>query len=436
MRLLGLAALLVLSLPVQTQAQAIAPDRIEVMRSAIDLACKAKGRRDIEAIGKRLPGIEPVAPLREQGRLTQGLRRTFPLTIGHLTIDWLAPRALLHSIRLHLDLDDQGTPSLYALLDHQCAIQAAREIAYDDDGRPVRIVHLGTSLLPTGREELIDPPVPLAADPGGEPVAIIDTGVNYLLPAIGERLARDEDGQLLGYDYWDLDRRPFDSNPFRSAFFPGRHGTEVASLIAAEAPIARLLPYRYPRPDMTRVKDLIDDAVRQGARVLNMSLASFHREEWTAFEAAVAEHQTMLFVVAAGNNRRNIDERPVYPAALSFPNMITVTAASDDGRLADGANWGPRAVDVMAPAAPIEVIGFDGGRHMVSGSSYAAARVTSLAACLLAAYPGWSIDRLKARLLGLAIKSGEPGLVSAGFIPEPVFGQQGACSTRRPEGAI
>ncbi|MEZ5930843.1 MAG: S8 family serine peptidase [Alphaproteobacteria bacterium] len=433
-RALALAVLLALSPPAQGQAET--PDRIEIMRAAIALACHAKGRRDIETIGKRLPGIDPVAPLRKHAMLTQGIRRTFPLAIGHLTIDWLAPRALLHSIRLHLDRDDRGTPSLYALVDHHCQVQAARQIVYDDERRPERILHLGASLQPTGREEPIDPPVPAAADPGGEPVAIIDTGVNYLLPAIGKRLARDAEGQLLGYDYWDLDQRPFDANPFRSAFFPGRHGTEVASLIAAEAPVAKLLAYRFPRPDMGRFTDLVADAARKGARIVNMSLASFHRQEWTAFEAAVADHPDILFVVAAGNNSRNLDRRPVFPAALSFANMITVTAATMGGQLAKDGNWGPATVDLMAPADPIAVTSFDGTRQMVTGSSYAAARVTSLAACLLAAYPDWSTERLKARLFALAVEPSEDRLVSAGFIPEPVFGQQGACSTRRPEGAI
>ena len=81
----------------------------------------------------------------------------------------------------------------------------------------------------------------------------MDSGVNYLLPAIASRLARDADGAALGYDWWDMDPRPLDQDPSRSAFFPRRHGTRTASLLLEEAPLARLIPYRYPRADMSRM---------------------------------------------------------------------------------------------------------------------------------------------------------------------------------------
>ena len=433
--MVGPAALAVL-VALSAASLAAEPDRLSLMRAAIGLACEVKGRSDLHNLGHRLPGIASVDPLPLDTRLVNGWRKIYPLDVGHLTIDWLAPRGHLHHIRLQLDLDDQGTPSVYALIDRRCKIKAARQIRYDDHDEPTSIAHLGSSLQPTGRREPIDPPVPLAHDPGGIPVAIVDTGVNYMLPAIGPRLARDRQGGLIGYDFWDLDPRPFDANPHRSAFFPARHGTEVASLIAAEAPVAKLLPYRYPRPDMQRFADLVDHAASQGVRVLNMSLVSFHKAEWRAFEAAMARYPEMLFVVAAGNDRRNIDVRPVYPAGLTFPNMITVTAATGEGQLAKDANWGVAAVDLMVPAAGIEVIDFDGAKRMVTGSSYGAARVTALAACLLAAYPDWPVAKVKNRLFKHAVRSAQDGLVGIGFIPENVFGQQGACSTRRPNAAI
>ena len=64
--------------------------------------------------------------------------------------------------------------------------------------------------------------------------------------------------------------------------------------------------------------------------------------DWRSFEQAAAKHPEMLFVVSAGNNGRDIDTRPVYPAALKLANMITVTSAGADGRLARGSNWGAR----------------------------------------------------------------------------------------------
>src|SRR5690606_16912477 len=197
--------------------------------------------------------------------------------------------------------------------------------------------------------------------------------------------------------YQDLDRRPFDLLMTSDPFFPEHHGTATASLLLEAAPVAKLIPYVHPRRDMSRMPALIDDAARNGVRVLALPLASTDRAEWLPFQAAAERHPEMLFVVAAGNHGRNIDERPVYPAAFSLANMIVVTSASTDGRLTYGVNWGPTSVDLLATGEDLIALDFDGQRRAVSGSSYAAARVGALAACLLADHPDWSTTRLEAR---------------------------------------
>jgi subtilisin family serine protease len=274
--------------------------------------------------------------------------------------------------------------------------------------------------------------VPPHADPGGIPVAVIDTGVNYLLPEINRRLARDPRGALLGYDYWDLDDRPFDFNPLRSPFLPDRHGTRIASLVLAEAPVARVLPYRYPHPDMTRMASLVDAAAANGVRLINLSLVGRQRDEWRAFEEAAARHPEILFIVAAGNDGRDLDRQPVYPAALALDNLITVTAAQADGQLAQGVNWGRETVDLMVEAERVLVLDFDGRRRQVSGSSYATARITALAACLLAMHPEWPSATLRARLFAHAHPTSGTASVGQGFIGNPLAHQRGACHGAAP----
>ena len=102
---------------------------------------------------------------------------------------------------------------------------------------------------------------------------------------IAHRLARDAEGQPLGFDFWDMDARPFDSHPVRSVFFPQRHGTRTASIIVREAPDTRLVPYRYPREDMTRMRELIAHAAKAGVRIVNVSLGSNKRETLDNFRA-------------------------------------------------------------------------------------------------------------------------------------------------------
>lgn len=54
------------------------------------------------------------------------------------------------------------------------------------------------------------PRVPAGVDPGGVAVAVIGNGIDYTKPEIARRLARDGEGELVGWDTLDVDRRPFE----------------------------------------------------------------------------------------------------------------------------------------------------------------------------------------------------------------------------------
>ncbi len=131
-------------------------------------------------------------------------------------------------------------------------------------------------------------------------------------------------------------------------------------------------------------------------------------------------------MVAAGNQGHDLAWYPAYPAELDLTNMIVVTSANADGHLTPGVNFGPRAVDVMAPGEDVVALDFDGARRPVSGSSYATAEVSALAACLLAEDPEWSAATLKAAVLHEARSTGAPE-VRYGFLADDVLGNRGAC---------
>jgi hypothetical protein len=414
-------------------APARASDPTALVRGALDLACAVRSRDDLDRLGNRLLGGTPrVNPL--VTHLTWGRRFIYPLSAGRLVIEWVTPAGQLPEIRAQYDAGDR--PEVVAIVDHHCTVRAARRLYYDPAGVAEWVEDLDEALAPSGARRPLNPPVPAHPDPGGLAVALIDTGVNYLLPEINRRLARDADGLLVGFDFWDLDERPFDVNPLRSAFFPEHHGTATASIVLREAPVVRLLPYRYPRPDMARLGALVEHAAAHGARVVNLSLASFERAPWSAFEQAALRHPEMLFVVAAGNNHLDLDRRPVYPAALPLDNLVTVTAAQADGELTRGVNWGGRTVDLMVETDGLLALGFDGRHAPVSGSSYATARTTALAACLLAAHPEWSVATLRARLFALARPPAAAGVVAEGFIPDPTRRSRGACFAGPPSSGI
>ena len=288
---------------------------------------------------------------------------------------------------------------------------------------------------PPHADELDNPAVPAAAgvassalttapaSASGIRVALVDSGINYLLPAINRSLARDDDGQLIGYDFWDMDERPFDSHP-DSRGRVQRHGTRTASILINEAPFVDLVAYRYPRPDMQRMKDLVAHADQHAVRIIGMPLGGNLREQWTAFEAAAKAHPHILFVASAGNNARNIDEQPVYPASLALDNLIVVTSADDFGRVAEGVNWGRVSVDYMVPAEDLQALMFDGSFSRVSGSSYAVPRMVALLARYLRDNPVLTTAELKQQVRQRFANGIAPRQLAQGYLYDPQYDSQ------------
>ena len=297
--------------------------------------------------------------------------------------------------------ESANRPQMMAVADGACRIVHARRIAYDRDGRAGELVYLSDALGDTDRREPLNPAIPAGVDPGGVTVALVDSGINYRLAMFAGRLARDGAGRALGYDYWDMDDRPYDIDTSRSAFFPGHHGTRVASVLVREAPEIRLIAYRYPRPDMGRMGDLVADADAKGARIVALAMGSNKLDDWRAFAAAARARPHLLFVISAGNDGRDIDRRPVYPAALGLGNAIVVTSGHD-GRLARGSNWGARTVDLVVPAEDVEAVDHRGAGTRASGSSYAVPLVAALGARLAARHPKWAAPELKRAIIARA----------------------------------
>lgn len=374
-------------------------------------------------------------PLRVRDRAV-GVRHSLMLRDGaRIRIDRIEPEGILRRVvATYSEPSRSGyRPVLLALAGSACNVMAGRRLVYDARGMRRSIEFLESNLKRAVQVEPLNPPVPAAAagdaQQGDVRVAHVDSGVDYRLPRIASRLARDADGALVGFDFWDLDARPFDANPAHSAFHPQRHGTRTASLILEEAPVAVLVPYRYPRHHMSRMPQLVEHAAAAGVRIMNISMGSRRLSDWTAFEAAARAHPEMLFVVSAGNDGADIDETPVWPAALALDNLLTVTSSDASGLPARGSNWGRVSVDLAVPAEEVPVTAFDGRVREVSGSSYAAARVSALAACLLAAHPQWTVSELVSAILDRAEKpvSDLVAYVRAGTLRDPTGISRGAC---------
>lgn len=327
--------------------------------------------------------------------------------------------------RIRGEVHKEDLPQSLVDLSPDCRPIHGRVLVRDPDGTATALLHLDEGLQVIDLRERLDPLIPAATDKqmseGAVRVGHIDSGVNYELPVIADRLARDAAGENLGFDFWDMDPRPHDLDTSRSPFFPIRHGTAVASILLREATEAALVPYRYPQPDMTRMADIVEAAAAANVRIIMMPLGSRKAEDWAAFANAARAHPAMVFVVSAGNDGIDIDQRPLYPAALRLDNVVIVTSADGFGRLAEGVNWGTETVHLMVPGEGVPITDHRGANLTASGSSFAVPRVAALLARQAANHPDWSASEfiafLKDRARPPLERGGSP--VAWGWIPNP-----------------
>lgn len=262
------------------------------------------------------------------------------------------------------------------------------------------------------------PRVPPGMDPGGIAVALIASGVNYTLPSIARRLARDGEGDLLGLDFEDRDNRPFERPETVSGAPPAVQGSALASLLLAEAPGARIVPVRAKSGDPRSLAGAIAFAAAGPARVAVITQAGGEASAYEPMRMAAGMYPGVLLILPAGDGNQDLDAEPLYPPALGLANAIVVAAANATSELLATSGHGARTVDVAIAAEGLEVTAADGSAALASGSAYAAVRVAAIAARLLAREPGLEPAALKSRILAMArpMPASSPRRVRVGVI--------------------
>jgi Subtilase family len=152
-------------------------------------------------------------------------------------------------------------------------------------------------------------------------------------------------------------------------------------------------------------------AVDNGADVINLSFAG--DETHAALRNAVQYAYTndVVVIAALGNDARNVNEEPVYPACLRSDLadwVIGVTATDDEDWETDFTNYGSDCADIAAPGEGIFGLGYteDGSEARDSelyigpwdGTSMASPIVAGAAALLKAQYPTISVDEVRSAL--------------------------------------
>lgn len=279
-------------------------------------------------------------------------------------------------------------------------------------------------------------------------IALIDTGVDILHPALKGQLWKNEDeiagdgidndgngyvDDTAGWNFYKNSNMVYNSRSSTE----DAHGTHLAGTMIGNDPEAgfegvagnvssiRLMPVKVVGgPDQTgSIEDLIKGikyAEENGASICNISLAF---EKWNEEVYQTIKDSNMLFVTVAGNGEADTHGKGFdlgtslrYPACYGLDNVIVTANLKCDGTLHYSSNYSENYVDLAAPGTKIySTSTHKSGYEVMTGTSMAAPMVSAAAALVYASHEDWDILQVKQAVLGSARKlDGLSGLVKTG----------------------
>jgi subtilisin family serine protease len=228
-------------------------------------------------------------------------------------------------------------------------------------------------------------------------IAVIDSGIDVAHPELAGAIAGTYDA-------------------LRSTEGPHTHGTGIAGAIAARsrllgsAPSARLLAIRAFGATTSGAESTsfvvlkgINYAVEQGAQIINMSFAG-PKDPLLERGLAAAAKRGIILIAAAGN--AGPKSPPLYPAADR--NVIAVSATDSSDKLFEASNRGSYLA-LAAPGVDVLLPSPDEKYQVASGTSFAAAYVSGLAALIVERNPGVAPEVVRRILMDTALDLGPKG---------------------------
>lgn len=223
-----------------------------------------------------------------------------------------------------------------------------------------------------------------------------------------QKLRYPRDRAIIGDNVYDINDRNYGNNNLHAE--NSGYGTMIAGIIAGRSGnsqiegIARNVKIMTLRVDAddygeAYVKDIalaLRYAVDKGADIIQFGKSNtlYPRpySQWVDSALRYAEKKGVLIVLPVMDYSFNLDEQPFFPnRRLSdgsvLTNIITVAASDSLGNPYKQSNFSKTELDLFAPGVEIRSSVVDNKYGVVSGSAFAAAEVTGVAAFIKSYYP-------------------------------------------------
>ena len=242
----------------------------------------------------------------------------------------------------------------------------------------------------------------LSIGSGNIPIAVLDSGADYLNSDISERL---------------LPCTSYVDNSFSCQDNFG-HGTQVISIIAAKPDnglgtagitwLNPILPVKISNEEgIATVSTLIsglDHAVKSSAKIAVISLST-EKESEILKQAVEDAIQNGLLIISSGGNTGKEEIR--YPAG--YDGVIGVGSVNSKEQISDFSNTGSH-IKIVSPGEKILVPVLNQNKlELVNGTSFSAPQVAGIAALIWALRPTYTNKDIEKLLLTTADDLGEPG---------------------------
>ena len=261
-------------------------------------------------------------------------------------------------------------------------------------------------------------------------VAVIDTGIQYTHEDLSDNIwtnpgeipgnGVDDDGNgfiddIHGYDFFFNDPDPLDEHGHgtHTAGTIGAVGNNMLGVTGVNWNVSLMAIKIYDASGFGTTSAMLINAYNYvrlmkergvNLRVTNNSYGGcpeacgYDRATLEALEAL--GDAGVLNVFAAGNDGRNTDSAPFYPASYELATIVSIASSTSTDAKSSFSNFGIDSVDLAAPGSSILSTTMTGtGYGTMSGTSMATPHVAGAAALIASHFPSMSNLSLKATIL-------------------------------------